>query len=278
MERKKITIPKLLKMKRQGDKITMRTAYDCPTARLLDEAGVETILTGDSLGNVVLGYADTLPVTMDDMIRHTAAAARGIEYAFLIGDMPFMSYQASVPQAVENAGRFIKEGRAEAVKLEGGARVVDRVKSIVSAGIPVCGHLGLTPQSATMLGGYKAQGTTAEGAQILIDDALRLEDAGVFMIIIECVPSPVGEKMSRAVKVPVVGIGAGLDCDGQVLVLHDMLGIEAGFTPKFVKKYAAVGDAVKTAARKYMDEVKKKVFPDAEHSFEMEESELEKLK
>ncbi len=156
--------------------------------------------------------------------------------------------------------------------------MVDRVKSIVSAGIPVCGHLGLTPQSATMLGGYKAQGTTAESAQILIDDALRLEDAGVFMIIIECVPSPVGEKMSRAVKVPVVGIGAGPDCDGQVLVLHDMLGIEAGFTPKFVKKYAAVGDAVKTAARKYMDEVKKKVFPDAEHSFEMEESELEKLK
>jgi 3-methyl-2-oxobutanoate hydroxymethyltransferase len=277
-KREKITIPALMNKKKSGEKITMLTAYDCPTAKIIDQAGIDTILVGDSLGNVILGYEDTVPVTMEDIIHHTAAVKRGVKYAFLIGDMPFMSYQVSPEQALENAGRIIKEGRAEAVKLEGGAPVAESIKKITRAGIPVCGHLGLTPQSATMLGGYRVQGKSAEGARILVNDAKRLEDAGVFMIIVECVPEVVGSMMSEAVNVPVVGIGAGTHTDGQVLVLHDMLGLGGGFAPKFVKRYASLAEAASAAVKNYVTEVKGGFFPGPEHTFQMDYKEEKKLK
>ena len=218
-------IQTLAAMKREGRKITMLTAYDHPTARILDEAGIDTLLVGDSAANVVLGYPDTLPVTMDEMIVITRAVSRAARRAMVIGDMPFMSFQRSIPDAIENAGRFVKQGGATAVKLEGGSAVLDTVHAIVGAGIPVCGHLGLLPQSAAMLGGYRVQGLTAGPARAILDDARRLEDAGAFMIVVECVPDRLGALLSRTVEVPVIGIGAGAGCDGQVLVVHDILGV-----------------------------------------------------
>ena len=273
-ERTRIDIAALMAKKQRGAKISMLTAYDCPTARLLDEAGIDSILVGDSAGNVVLGYKDTIPVTMDEMVMLTKAVVRGVRHAFVIGDMPFMSFNVTPARAVLNAGRFIKEGGAQAVKLEGGASVVRTVKAIVKAGIPVCGHLGLTPQTANMLGGYRVQGKTAAVAKKIFDDALRLEDAGAMMIVIECVPDRVAAAIAARVKVPLIGIGAGPDCDGQVLVINDLLGLSAGFSPKFVKHYAEVGKAIARAAASYGAEVGKRRFPAKAHTFEMEDAEF----
>jgi 3-methyl-2-oxobutanoate hydroxymethyltransferase len=277
MERKKVTIPKLHKMKRDGEKISMLTAYDTPTARMLDNAGIEIILVGDSVGNTTLGFQDTIPVTMDMMIHHTQAVMRGAKFAFVVGDMPFMSYQVSDKDAVRNAGRFIKEGGSHCVKLEGGKRVESRVASIVEAGIPVMGHLGLTPQSSVMLGGYRVQGKTAETLKILVEDAKCLEKAGAFAILLELVPGEVGKAMSEAVDVPVIGIGAGPHCDGQVLIYHDMVGVEAVFNPSFVKKYANLEEIITSAVKNYIGDVKGKKFPGPEHTFKMAEGEDKKI-
>jgi len=278
MKRKKIDIAALLQKKRNREKITMLTAYDAPTARMLDEAGIDTLLVGDSAANVVLGYQDTLPVSMDEMVHHTRAVVRGTEFAMVIGDMPFMSYNVSREEAIRNAGRFIKEGGAAAVKLEGGAHVADTVEELVKAGIPVVGHLGLTPQTAGMIGGYKVQGRDAETARRILEDAKKLQQAGAFLLVLECVPDRVAELISQTVEIPVIGIGAGAGCDGQVLVFHDMVGIKAGFTPKFVKRYAELGEAIVGAARAYKEEVEGGTFPGAEESFTITDEEFEKLR
>lgn len=276
--RKKVSIPDLTAKKQQGKKITMLTAYDYPLAGLIDKAEIDMILVGDSVGMVVLGYESTVPVTMEEMIHHTKAVRRAVRYAFLVGDMPFMSYQVSAEEAVRNAGRFLKEGGCDAVKLEGGADVLDKIKAIIAAGIPVQGHLGLTPQSATKLGGLKVQGKDAAGAQKILDDARRLEGAGCFSIILECVPDELAKAITQKVAVPTIGIGAGPWCDGQVLVTHDMVGLFERFTPKFVKKYANVSEGMLQAFKKYKEEVKALKFPGAEHSFTMKKEEAEKLK
>jgi len=268
MERKKITIPDLKKMKEAGQKITMLTAYDYPLASALDQAGIDAILVGDSVGNVVLGYDSTVPVTMEEMLHHTKAVRRGVKYALLIGDMPFMSFNVSVEEAIRNAGRFMKEAGCDAVKLESASEeVIKTTKAIVDAGIPVQGHLGLTPQTASMLGGMKVQGKDKDTAQKIVDSAVALEEAGAFSIVLECVPDKLAQEITRKVKIPVIGIGAGVYCDGQVLVTHDMLGLYERFTPKFVKKYAELSKDIKEAAGKYIEEVKKGSFPDKEHSF-----------
>lgn len=276
--RKKVSIPDLTVKKQQGKKITMLTAYDYPLAGLIDKAEIDMILVGDSVGMVVLGYESTVPVTMEEMIHHTKAVRRGMRYAFLVGDMPFMSYQVSAEDAVRNAGRFLKEGGCDAVKLEGGADVLDKIKAIIAAGIPVQGHLGLTPQSATKLGGLKVQGKDAADAQKILDDARRLEGAGCFSIILECVPDELAKAVTQKVAVPTIGIGAGPWCDGQVLVTHDMVGLFERFTPKFVKKYANVSADMLQAFKKYKEEVEALKFPGAEHSFTMKKEEAEKLK
>jgi 3-methyl-2-oxobutanoate hydroxymethyltransferase len=277
MTEQKVDVQTLASMKREGRKITMLTAYDYPTARILDAAGIDTLLVGDSAGNVVLGYPDTLPVTMDEMIVITRAVARAAGRALVIGDMPFMSFQRSIPDAIENAGRFVKQGGATAVKLEGGGGVVDTVRAIVSAGIPVVGHLGLLPQSASMLGGYRVQGLTADQAGQILDDARRLEDAGVFLIVVECIPDRLGALLSKRVSVPVIGIGAGSGCDGQVLVLHDVLGVKSGFKPRFVKRFAEIGEEMARAARAFRDEVTAGTFPGPDHVFHMKDEEYDKL-
>ena len=277
MERKKITIPDINKKKHDGKKITMLTAYDYPMARLVDEAGIDMVLVGDSLGMVVLGYDSTLPVTMEDMIHHSKAVRRGLKYAFLVGDMPFMSYQASVEEAIKNAGRFMKEAGCDAVKLEGGTEVIKQAKAIIDAGIPVQGHLGLTPQSASKLGGMRVQGKDAATANKIIDDAMRLEDAGCFSIILECVPDKIAKKITHKARVPIIGIGAGPDCDGQVLVTHDLLGLFDRFVPKFVKQYTKLWDNILDALRDYREEVEAGKFPTAGHSFTIKEEELAKL-
>ncbi|NQT46317.1 MAG: 3-methyl-2-oxobutanoate hydroxymethyltransferase [Candidatus Omnitrophica bacterium] len=277
MDRKKVTIPELQNIKAKGEKITMLTAYDYPMAKIMDEAGIDMILVGDSLGMVVLGYESTLPVTMDEMIHHTKAAKRGTKSAFLVGDMPFMSYQASIEDAVCNAGRFMKEGGCDAVKLEGGAEVIKQAKAIFDAGIPVVGHLGLTPQSATKLGGFKVQGKDAEAAKRIIDDALKLQEAGCFSIILECIPDKLAKMITEKVTVPTIGIGAGPDCDGQVLVTHDMVGLFDRFVPKFAKQYVKLSDQMGGAFREYIAEVKKGEFPTQKHSFVMKQEELEKV-
>jgi 3-methyl-2-oxobutanoate hydroxymethyltransferase len=277
MPDEKIDIATLLGMKRDGRKITMLTAYDYPSARILDEQGIDTLLVGDSAANVVLGYPDTLPVTMDEMIVLTRAVSRAARRAMVIGDMPFMSFNISTASAIENAGRFVKQGRATAVKIEGGAHVVDTVRAVVDAGIPVVGHLGLTPQTAGMLGGYRVQGTKAPQARRILDDARRLQDAGAFMIVVECVPARLGALLARHVDIPIIGIGAGPDCDGQVLVLHDAIGIRAGFTPKFVKRFGDVSEAISSAVASFRDEVRAGTFPADEHCFAMPDSEFEKL-
>lgn len=253
--------------KAQGEKLTMLTAYDCSTARLIDEAGINGILVGDSLGMVVLGYDDTLSVTMGDMIHHSAAVARGAQNALVVTDMPFMSYQTSVYDAVKNAGRLMKEGRAGAVKLEGGTEFAEHIEAIVRASIPVMGHIGLTPQSINAFGGFKVQGKTDSSAQKLIDSAKAIEQAGAFAIVAECVPSELGRMLSEAVSIPIIGIGAGKYCDGQILVYQDMLSMYGKFKPKFVKEYANIGEQMTNAFKAYADEVKSGAFPDDEHSF-----------
>ena len=263
--------------KQKGEKLTMLTAYDYSTAKLIDEAGVNAILVGDSLGMVVLGYEDTLSVTMEDMIHHSAAVARGIKNTLLITDMPFMSYQTSVYDAVVNAGRLVKEGRAQAVKLEGGMEVCDHIRAIVKASIPVCAHLGLTPQSVNAFGGFKVQGKGEEAAQRLLDEARAVEEAGAFAVVLECVPQALAEKITKSIHIPTIGIGAGAGCDGQVLVYQDMLGMYSDMVLKFVKQYAQVGTQMTEAFKTFDQEVKEGVFPAPEHTFKMDETILDKL-
>jgi len=278
MDRKKITPVNVQAMKNEGKKISMLTAYDYPMALLEDRAGIDIILIGDSLGMTVLGYENTIPVTMDEMIHHTKAVTRGAKYSLVIGDMPFMSYNTSEREAIFNAGRFIKEGGADAVKLEGGASVKDVVRAIVRAGIPVMGHIGLAPQTISMLGGFKVQGKDAQAAQKIIDDALLLEDAGAFSVVLEAIPAPISKKVTERLKIPTIGIGAGIDCDGQVLVVHDMLGLFDRFTPKFVKRYVNLSELMLKAFASYKEEVSKGEFPTDEHSFHIDEKELSKMK
>ncbi|MBI3991323.1 MAG: 3-methyl-2-oxobutanoate hydroxymethyltransferase [Candidatus Omnitrophica bacterium] len=278
MDRKKIFIPDLAQMKQEGKKITMLTAYDYPLAYLVDKAGIDIILIGDSLGMVVLGYESTVPVTMDDMIHHAKAVRRGTKYAFLVGDMPFMSYNINKEEAIRNAGRFIKEAGCDSIKLEGGLEVVDTVKAIVDAGIPVMAHLGLTPQTAIKLGGFKVQGKDAKTAQGIIDSALALEKAGAFCVLMECVPDRLAELITKNLKVPTIGIGAGPSCDGQVLVTHDLLGLFERFLPKFAKQYVNLSTQIVAGIEKYRDEVRSLKFPADEHTFTIKEEELKKLK
>lgn len=273
----KNTVVTLQNAKDNGEKITMLTAYDYSMAKLIDEAGINMILVGDSLGMVMLGYEDTLSVTMEDMIHHTRAVARGAKDAFVVADMPFMSYQTSVYDAVYNAGRLMKEGRAQAVKLEGGREVAEQIQAITKAFIPVVGHLGLTPQSLNAFGGFKVQGKSEEAARKLLEDAKIIEEAGAVAIVLECVPAKLAELISKQVKVPIIGIGAGAGCDGQVLVYQDMLAMFGDFKPKFVKQFAPIGDLMKEAFAKYIEEVKTGAFPAQEHTFAISDEMLEKL-
>ena len=264
---KKVTINTLRKMKQAGERITMLTAYDASFARLLDRAGTDVLLVGDSLGMVVQGHDTTLPVTMDQMVYHSAAVKRGVQRAHLVVDMPFGSYQGTVDEAVKNAIRLVAEGGAESVKLEGGAEYSEVVQRIARAGVPVMGHIGLTPQSVHKLGGYVVQGRTEEKAQKLFADAQALEEAGCYALILEMMPSELSADISRAVGIPVIGIGAGAGCDGQVLVIYDLLGMNPDFSPKFVKKYLDLGVLIRDAVARYNDEVKHGTFPGSEHSF-----------
>lgn len=273
----KNSVATFAKMKSEGTKISMLTAYDYSTAKLVDGAGINSILVGDSLGMTMLGYEDTLSVTMEDMIHHTAAVARGAKNALVIGDMPFMSYEASVEDAVHNAGRLMKEGRANAVKLEGGVRVAEQIAAIVKAGIPVCAHIGLTPQSVNAFGGFKVQGKSVEAAQQLIDDALAVQEAGAFAVVLECVPAKLAAIVTEKLAIPTIGIGAGAGCDGQVLVYQDMLGLFTDFVPKFVKHFGSVGQAMTEAFKAYDEEVKAGTFPAEEHTFAISDETLEKL-
>ena len=277
MNRKKVTIAELQQKKGQGRKITMMTAYDYPTAYLVDQAGIDMILVGDSLGMVMLGYDSTVPVTMDEMIHHCKAVSRGAKSSFIIGDMPFMSYQVNADKAVENAGRFIKEAGCDSVKLEGGSDMAPVVKAIVRAGIPVCCHIGLTPQTATMLSGFRVQGKDAEGARQLLKSAKDLEEAGAFIIVFECIPDSLAARITRELKIPTIGIGAGKDCDGQVLVYHDLVGLYERFTPKFVKQYINLSPKIREALIQYKTEVENGTFPGPEHSFTMKKEEADKI-
>lgn len=273
----KNTVVTFKEAKAKGEKLTMLTAYDYSTAKLVDGAGINAILVGDSLGNVVLGYPDTISVTMEDMIHHSVAVSRGIKDTLLICDMPFMSYQTSVYDAVVNAGRLMKEGRAHAVKLEGGQEMEETIRAIVNASIPVCAHIGLTPQSINAFGGFKVQGKGEEAAQKLLDDARAVERAGAFAVVLECVPAALAKKVSEEISIPTIGIGAGADCDGQVLVYQDMLGMFTDFKPKFVKHYANVGEIMTEAFKEYDAEVKAGVFPAQEHTYKIDDSIIEKL-
>lgn len=273
----KNTVVTFREAKEKGEKLTMLTAYDYSTAKLIDEAGVNSILVGDSLGNVILGYEDTISVTIEDMIHHGAAVARGAKNALVVIDMPFMSYQTSVYDAVVNAGRLMKEGRAGAVKLEGGAEVCPQIKAITAAGIPVVAHLGLTPQSINAFGGFRVQGKSEKAAKKLIEDAKAVEEAGAFAVVLECVPSSLAQLVTKSIGIPTIGIGAGNACDGQVLVYQDMLGMFSDFTPKFVKRFANVGDVMREAFKSYCDEVQSGAFPAKEHGYTISEDVLEKL-
>lgn len=263
--------------KQTGKKLTMLTAYDYSTAKLMDEAGVNSILVGDSLGNVMLGYEDTLSVTMEDMIHHGAAVSRAAKNALVVIDMPFMSYQTSVYDAVVNAGRLMKEGRASAVKLEGGREVSEQIKAITDCGIPVVAHLGLTPQSVNAFGGFKIQGKNEEAAKKIIEDALIVEEAGAFCLVLECVPAKLAGLITEKLSIPTIGIGAGNACDGQVLVYQDMLGMFSDYVPKFVKRFANVGDIMKQAFRDYIESVSDMSFPAAEHSYAIDDEVIKKL-
>ena len=276
-QRKKVTTATLRQMKADGALISMLTAYDYPTSLAEDQAGIDAILVGDSLAMVVLGYQNTLPVTMDEMLHHCRAVARGAKYALLIGDMPFMSYQVSVEEAVRNAGRFLQEGGMEAVKLEGGRERLDAVRAITGAGIPVMGHLGLTPQSVNMLGGFRPQGRTAEAAKRLYEDALLLEQAGCFSLVLESVPARLGEFVSSKLTIPTIGIGAGIGCDGQVLVTHDLLGLFDRFTHRFVKKYADFHGEMRRAFQAFIEDIRAQSFPAEEHSVEMDDAEWQQF-
>jgi 3-methyl-2-oxobutanoate hydroxymethyltransferase len=277
MERKKVTIAELMQKKETGEKITMMTAYDYPTGRLVDEAGIDTTLIGDSLGMVMLGYDSTVPVTMDEMLHHSAAVTRATKAAFTIGDMPFMSYQASLEKAIENAGRFLKEAHCDSVKLEGGTEMAPVVAAIVKAGIPVCGHIGLTPQTATKLSGFKVQGKDAAGARALLQSAKDLEAAGAFLLVLECIPDLLAARITKELKIPTIGIGAGKDCDGQVLVYHDLVGLFERFTPKFVKQYVNLSSQIRQALIQFKEDVEKGQFPGPEHTFTMKREEAEKI-
>jgi 3-methyl-2-oxobutanoate hydroxymethyltransferase len=261
------TILDIKKMKMQGEKISMLTAYDYGMASILDESDIDILLVGDSLGMVMLGYDSTLPVTMEDMLRHTQAVARGANKALIIADMPFLSYQVSPAEALTNAGRLLKEGNAQAVKLEGGREYAEIVHKMTYAGIPVMAHLGLTPQSVNQLGGYKVQGKKEDAAEKMMQDAKILEEAGAFSVVLECVPEKLAADITAALSIPTIGIGAGVHCDGQVLVVNDMLGMNDRMTPKFVKKYAQLNVDIKNAVKNYIQDVKASAFPDAEHSF-----------
>ncbi len=271
--RKKTTIVDLHHKKERHEVITMLTAYDYPTALAMDEVGVDAILVGDSLGMVVLGYPNTLSVTMEDMLHHCKAVARGTKWAFLIGDMPFMSYQVSTQEAVRNAGRFLQEAAMDAVKLEGGRERVEVIRKIISAGIPVMGHIGLTPQSIHQLGGFRPQGLHAQAATRLLEDALYLQDAGCFSLVLESLPAQLARFISQQLDIPTIGIGAGVGCDGQVLVTHDLLGLFERFTPRFVKRYANLSQIMRNAFAQYCQDVQSRSFPGAEHSIEMNEME-----
>ena len=277
MEPQKVTIAALQKKKETGRKITMMTAYDYPTASLVDQAGIDTTLVGDSLGMVMLGYDSTVPVTMDEMIHHSKAVVRGTKNSFVIGDMPFMSYQVSIEDAILNAGRFIKEAGCDCVKLEGGSEMAHVVKAIVDVGIPLCGHIGLTPQTATKLSGYNVQGKDADSAKELLQSAKDLEKAGAFMIVMECIPDLLAGRITKELNIPTIGIGAGLDCDGQVLVYHDLVGLFERFTPKFVKQYVNLAPQIRDALIQFKTDVDNGVFPGPEHSFAMKEEEASKI-
>lgn len=273
----KNTVVTFRNAKAEGKRLSMLTAYDYSTAKLEDEAGINGILVGDSLGNVVLGYDDTIPVTMEDMIHHGAAVARGAKDALVVIDMPFMSYQISVEDALRNAGRLMKEGHAGAVKLEGGEEVCPQIRAMVNAGIPVMAHLGLTPQSIHAFGGYKVQGKTEAAAKKLLEDAKRVQEAGAFSVVLEAVPSKLAAMITEELDIPTIGIGAGNGCDGQILVYQDMLGMFSDFTPKFVKRYANVGEVMKEAFRGYIEEVESGVFPAKENEYAVDDSVIEKL-
>lgn len=277
MNRKKVTILDLKSKKEKGEPITMLTAYDYPTGLLVDQAGIDIILVGDSLAMVVLGRESTVSVTMDEMLHHCKAVARGAQNPLLVGDMPFMSYQVDVKEAVRNAGRFLKEGRMDVIKLEGGRDIAPTVKAIVDAGIPVMGHIGLTPQTISKLGGYRVQGKDIATAKALIDDAVALEEAGAFSLILEAIPGPVAKLITERVGIPTIGIGAGPDCDGQVLVTHDMIGLFDKFVPKFVKQYAQIFPAIIEALETYRDEVIGGAFPGPEHGYSMSDEALQAL-
>jgi len=273
----KNTVLTFKEAKNQGKKLSMLTAYDYSMAKIIDESGVNGILIGDSLGMVIKGEEDTLSVTMDEVIYHTKAVKKGAKNALIVSDMPFLSYQVSIEQAVLNAGRLVKEGGANAVKLEGGANVVAQVKAIVDAQIPVMGHLGLTPQSVNTFGGFKVQGKNESAAKKLIEDAVLLEQAGAFSIVLEGIPEKVAELITNSVSIPTIGIGAGKNCDGQILVYQDMLGMFNDFIPKFVKQYANIGTVMKEAISTYVREVQEGIFPEEKHTFKIDESELQKL-
>ncbi len=272
-----VTVSTFQTMKQKGEKISMITAYDYTTARLVDEAGIDSILVGDSLGNVMLGLGDTVSVTMEDMVHHGAAVARGTKRALVVVDMPFMSYQASEYDAVVNAGRLMKEARANAVKLEGGVEVADRIRAIVAAQIPVCAHIGLTPQGVNAFGGFKVQGKTADSARKLLEDAHAVEEAGAFAVVLEAIPAELAARVSAELTIPTIGIGAGAGCDGQVLVNQDMLGMFHDFTPKFVRRFAEVGDVMREAYRAYDVAVKDGTFPAPEHCYRAPDGVLENL-
>ena len=272
-ERKKVTTQTLRRKKERGEVISMLTAYDYPTALAIDQAGIDVILVGDSLGMVVLGYPNTLPVTMEEMLHHCRAVSRGAKSAMLVGDMPFMSYQVSTQEAMRNAGRFLQEAGMDAVKLEGGSERLEAVTAIVSTGIPVMGHIGLTPQSVNQLGGFRPQGRNGAAARRLLEDALRLQDAGCFSLVLESIPSRLATYISQQLEIPSLGIGAGPGCDGQVLVTHDLLGLFDRFTPKFVKKYADLHGEMKRAFADYRTDVESRLFPASEHEVDMPEEE-----
>jgi 3-methyl-2-oxobutanoate hydroxymethyltransferase len=274
----RVTITEIKEMKQKKEKIPMLTAYDYVTAKMVEEAGVPLILVGDSLGMVILGYESTIPVTMEDMIHHTKAVVRGAKKALIIGDMPFMTYHISVSDALQNAARFIQEGGAQAVKLEGGEVVAEKVRRLVECGIPVMGHIGLTPQSMHQLGGFKVRGKVVEEAQKLLNDARILEEAGAFAVVLECTPAPLSKLITEKLTIPTIGIGAGLDCDGQVLVTSDMLGLYTEFVPKHVKQYARLAEEIKAAVSNYISEVKSRSFPTMKQSYAMDETVVEQLK
>ena len=273
----RVSITKLKAMKKRGERIAMLTAYDYPGARLVEEAGVPIILVGDSLAMVVLGYDTTIPVTMEEMLHHVKAVVRGTHRAHIVADMPFMSYQADPQEALRNAGRMLKEGGAQSVKLEGGQHVAETVRVLVSSGIPVMGHLGLTPQSVNQFGGYKVQGKTQAGAEKLVDDAVALEQAGAYAMVLETIPAQLAQVITDKVSVPTIGIGAGPHCDGQVQVFHDMLGLFTDFVPRHAKRYAQVGEVVKEAVSQYVTEVQDGAFPTERESFYVDESALSEI-